>query len=87
MAVSQAVQAARAANDRDRKVMANGGHFKIDSSIFLLKRRQVMKKVISILAAVFILSSTLAFAGGDQNQNQHDGDKGQGTVSQERVNK
>ena len=46
-----------------------------------------MKKVISILAAVFILSSTLAFAGGDQNQNQHDGDKGQGTVSQERVNK
>jgi hypothetical protein len=46
-----------------------------------------MKKIISILAAVCILSSTLAFAGGDKNQNQHDGTKGKGAVNQERVNK
>ena len=46
-----------------------------------------MKKIILILAAVLLLSTTLAFAGGDKNRHQHDGEKGRGSVNQERVNK
>ena len=45
-----------------------------------------MKKTIAIIASILIFSASLAFAGGDQNQNQHDGEKGQGNVNQERVN-
>ena len=46
-----------------------------------------MKKTLAILTALFIFSSTFVFAGGDQNTNRHDGEKGQGSTSQERVNK
>ena len=48
-----------------------------------------MKKTLAILTALFIFSSTFAFAGGGQNTNQHDGDNGQGEINQkrERVNK
>ena len=46
-----------------------------------------MKKTLAILTALFIVSSTFAFAGGDQNTNQHDGEKGQGSIHQKRVSK
>jgi hypothetical protein len=46
-----------------------------------------MKRVFAILAVLFILGSTIVFAGGDQNQNRHDGTKGKGNVNQERVSR
>jgi len=49
-----------------------------------LGRRNLMKKAFAILTVLFIFSSTFAFAGGDQNMNRHDGEKGQGSTTQER---
>lgn len=46
-----------------------------------------MKKIVTILVSVCLLMSTMAFAGGDQNQSRHDGAKGQGSTHQKRVNK
>jgi len=48
-----------------------------------------MKKTLTILTVLFIFSSTFAFAGGGQNTNRHDGEKGQGSTHQHhnRVNK
>ena len=46
-----------------------------------------MKKIVTILASICLLMSTLAFAGGDKNQNRHDGAKGKGSTHQKRVNK
>jgi hypothetical protein len=43
-----------------------------------------MKKALAILTVLFIFSSTFAFAGGDQNTNRHDGEKGNGSTIQER---
>ena len=42
-----------------------------------------MKKAIAILTVLFIFSSTFAFAR-DQNTHRHDGEKGQGSTTQER---
>lgn len=46
-----------------------------------------MKKMVGLMMAVMLICSTLAFAGGDKNQNRHDGSKGKGQTKQERVNK
>ena len=46
-----------------------------------------MKKLAGLIVAVALMGSTLAFAGGDQNQHRHDGSKGKGQTNQERVNK
>ena len=42
-----------------------------------------MKKTFLIVAAL-VSFTTFAFAGGDQNQNRHDGAIGQGFIQQER---
>ena len=44
-----------------------------------------MKKTIAIIASILIFSASLALAAGDKNQNRHDGSKGKGTTTQERV--
>jgi len=41
-----------------------------------------MKKGCLILITFLFVATTSAFAGGDQNQNCHDGEKGKGTVTQ-----
>ena len=46
-----------------------------------------MKKMVGFIVAVMLICSTVAFAGGDKNQNRHDGSKGKGQTNQERVNK
>jgi hypothetical protein len=46
-----------------------------------------MKKVMVLFTAIFLFTTAFAFAGGDQNQNRHDGTKGQGTTQQKRINK
>ena len=46
-----------------------------------------MKTIITMVVAIFIFTSTLAFAGGDKNQCRHDGAKGKGSTHQKRVNK
>ena len=46
-----------------------------------------MKKWIAALSVLLMLTAATAFAGGDQNQTRHDGSKGQGPTTQERVNK
>ena len=46
-----------------------------------------MKKMVGFIVAVMLICSTIAFAGGDKNQNRHDGSKGKGQTNQERVNK
>ena len=43
-----------------------------------------MKKTLLIMVAL-ISFSTFAFAGGDQNQNRHDGDLGEGPTNQVRI--
>ena len=51
------------------------------------KKEVKMKKIVGFIMAVMLICSTVAFAGGDQNKNQHDGDKGKGQTNQERINK
>ena len=46
-----------------------------------------MKKMVGFITAVMLIGSTVAFAGGDQNQHRHDGNKGKGQTNQERINK
>lgn len=48
-----------------------------------------MKKTALILLTILFLGSLTApaFAGGDQNNNRHKGEKGNGTVKQVQVNK
>ena len=46
-----------------------------------------MKKILAVLSVLLMLTAATAFAGGDQNQNRHDGSEGQGPTKQERVNK
>lgn len=46
-----------------------------------------MKKLLVCITAVMLMYSTVSFAGGDQNQNRHDGSKGKGQTNQERINK
>ena len=46
-----------------------------------------MKTLIAMITALFIFTSTLAFAGGDKNQYRHDGTKGNGSTHQKRVSK
>jgi len=46
-----------------------------------------MKKIMVLLTAIFIFTSTFALAGGDQDKNRHDGIKGKGSTHQKRVNK
>ncbi len=46
-----------------------------------------MKKMAGLIAAVMLIYSTVAYAGGGKNQNRHDGSKGKGQTSQERINK
>jgi len=46
-----------------------------------------MKTLTAMITAMFIFTSTLAFAGGDKNQYRHDGAKGKGPTHQKRVNK
>ena len=43
-----------------------------------------MKKSFLIVVAL-VLFTTFAFAGGDQNQNRHDGELGEGPTKQERI--
>lgn len=43
-----------------------------------------MKKALLIMASL-IFFTTFAFAGGDQNQNRYDGEKGQGPTQQQRI--
>jgi len=43
-----------------------------------------VKKPFLIVAAL-VSFTTFAFAGGDQNKNRHDGEKGQGPTQQERI--
>ena len=45
-----------------------------------------MKKIVITTLICLFLSSALAFAGGDQNMNRHDGELGQGEVNQVRNN-
>lgn len=52
-----------------------------------LKKGDIMKKIAAWTALLCLVVSTLAFAGGDQNQNRHDGSKGKGKVNQHRINK
>ena len=51
------------------------------------KKEVKMKKVVGFIVAVMLFCSTIAFAGGDQNKNRHDGSKGKGSTNQERINK
>ena len=51
------------------------------------KKEVKMKKIVGFIMAVMLICSTVAFAGGDKNQNRHDGSKGKGQTNQERVNK
>ena len=46
-----------------------------------------MKRMVGFIVAVMLICSTVAFAGGDQNQKRHDGSKGKGQTNQERINK
>jgi len=46
-----------------------------------------MKKMTGFITAVILICSTAAYAGGDKNQNRHDGSKGKGQTNQERINK
>ena len=46
-----------------------------------------MKKMTVFITAVILICSTVAYAGGDKNQNRHDGSKGEGQTNQERINK
>jgi len=46
-----------------------------------------MKKWIGLITAVLLMCSTLAFAGGDNNQHRYDGSKGKGQTKQVRINK
>ncbi len=46
-----------------------------------------MKKMTLMVLSLILLTTAIAFAGGDQNQQRHDGEKGQGQTKQERVNK
>lgn len=45
-----------------------------------------MKKY-SLIMLAFMSLSSFAFAGGDQNQNRYDGEKGEGPTYQERISK
>jgi hypothetical protein len=47
----------------------------------------IMKKWIGMMTAVLLMCSTLAFAGGDNNQHRYDGSKGKGQIKQVRINK
>ena len=51
------------------------------------KRREEMKKVLTAAMIVLFLTAAIAYAGGDQNRNRHDGAKGQGPTIQTRTNK
>lgn len=44
-----------------------------------------MKSAMQLAIALMLTGSGLALAGGDQNQIQHQGDKGQGSVVQTQV--
>ncbi len=46
-----------------------------------------MKKIAGFIMVFMFLCSSAALAGGDKNQKRHDGSKGQGKVTQTRVNK
>ena len=46
-----------------------------------------MKKFAGFIMAVLLICSTVAYAGGDKNQNRHDGSKGKGQTNQGRINK